>query len=106
MKNSMLGPQEIDFLLTQALKVKFSELPILSRIKIALIESAALGRTLSDETLDLDRLVEVADAVAEAQRKIEEAFDDLDDEEFLKRLDRTNEDNLLGLNADPNADNT
>jgi hypothetical protein len=77
-----LEPQEIDFLLSQALRVGPSEFNSLNRLKFALIQSSILGRALSNETTNFDDLSRIADALANSITKIDEAFGELTDFNF------------------------
>lgn len=85
LKVADLQPQEIDFLLTQALAIGVDELPSLNRLKFALIESSILGRALTrvDPPLTFDELAEIAEKLAEAANKVNQAFAELQDGDKL-----------------------
>jgi hypothetical protein len=69
-----LQPQEIDYLLSQALRVEADELNILAELKFHLIQSVVLGRALKDKNLDFEKLPMLSENYANSQKKINEAF--------------------------------
>ena len=75
-------PLEIDFLLSQALRVGPSELDSLNRLKFVLIQSSILGRALSNESIDFNDLTTIAKELAKSITAIDEAFGDLEDFNF------------------------
>lgn len=77
-----LEPQEIDFLLSQALRVGPSELESLNRLKFALIQSSILGRALSDKGTSFRDLSDIAKELADSIQIINEAFGELEDFNF------------------------
>lgn len=81
LETAQLQPQEIDFLLSQALSASIEELPILNKIKFALIESSILGRALirQEPPLTFEELGEIAKELAKSSNVIDEAFAELED---------------------------
>ena len=79
---TQLKPQEIDFLLSQALRVGPSELEDLNRLKFALIQSSILGRALAKEDQTFAELSEIATALAKSTEIIDKAFGSLDSFDF------------------------
>lgn len=72
-----LQPQEIDYLLSAALQIQPDEFQILAELKFELIQSAILGKALADQTLDFERLPQLAESYAKSQQKIDEVFSKL-----------------------------
>lgn len=79
---TQLKPQEIDYLLSQALRVGPNEIEILNRLKFALIQSSILGRALAKETLTFEELADIAPALADSTKEIDKAFGDLEEFDF------------------------
>lgn len=79
-----LEPAEIDFLLSQALRVGPDEFDKLNRLKFALIQSAILGRALSnaDGSIDFNDLGRIAEELAKSNEEIDLAFGALEDFTF------------------------
>lgn len=78
LKTDLLTPNEIDYLLSQALSVSNAEFDKLNRLKIALIESAILSRALQNESLTFPDLQEIAEELVKSQKAINEAFQSMD----------------------------
>lgn len=94
---TQLKPQEIDFLLSQALRVGPSELDSLNRLKFALIQSSILGRALSNDDVDFNDLTRIAEDLAKSITAIDEAFGDLEDFNF----ENSNETPDIGVSPAP-----
>jgi hypothetical protein len=74
-----LMPNEIDFLLSQALSVNNAEFQQLNKIKVALVQSAILSRALKNKDLDFEELSTIATGLAKSQEAISDAFNSLQD---------------------------
>ena len=79
LKLDSLEPEEIDFLLSQALSISNAEFAQLNQLKIALIQSAILSRALKKEDLTFEEVAKIAESLAESQEKISEAFNKFTD---------------------------
>ena len=74
-----LEPQEIDFLLTQALAVDNSEFEAINRLKFSLIQSSILGRALKNDDVQFEDLAKIAEALGKSTIAIDAAFGELKD---------------------------
>ena len=99
---TQLQPQEIDFLLSQALRIGPSELEDLNRLKFALIQSSILGRQLSKDNVTFDELAKIANALAESTKIIDEAFGALEDFDFTN-VTGNPVDDFVSVKSDDNA---
>ena len=78
LETEKLKPSEIDYLLSQALAVKTAEFSKLNELKIVLVQSAILSRTLENKELSFEELANIADALSKSQEKISMIFERFD----------------------------
>lgn len=85
LKTQELSPDEINFLLSQALAVDAQHMDALTKIKLNLIEQSVLSRMLSKPDISLDAVLEAAKKLASTQKAIDDAFKDVPVNEVLPR---------------------
>jgi len=79
-----LFPNEIDYLLSQALSINTNELNELNKLKFALIQSAVVSRVLIQKDLDFTQLQEISGQLASTQEAIASAFNRIEEKIALR----------------------
>lgn len=78
LKTEHLSPNEIDFLLSQALSVGNTEFNKLAELKLALIQNAILSRALGNKSITFKELQAIAAEIVVSQKSIHDAFKSFD----------------------------